>query len=61
VSDTFQIDSADLEKFRDATREEVRSLVRDFEQASGGETIYVLGLFDYVDWKTGNSMAIWVR
>jgi len=50
MSDAFQIDSADLLAFREATREEVRELFSGFRRDYPNETLYVLGLFDFVDW-----------
>jgi len=50
VSDEIAIDAADLLAFRETTREEVRSLFTELLRSFPGETFYVLGLFDYVDW-----------
>lgn len=50
MSDAFQIDSSDLLKFREATRDDVRRLFSEFQRDFGNETFYVFGLFDYVDW-----------
>jgi hypothetical protein len=50
VSDAFHIDSTDLQKFREATREEVRGLFSEFHRDFPNETFYVFGLFDFVDW-----------
>jgi hypothetical protein len=52
VSDAFQIDPADLLRFREATREEVRQLFTESQQEFPSETFFVLGLQCYCDWGT---------
>jgi hypothetical protein len=50
VSDTSQVESADLSEFREATKEEARRLFTDLQQKSPNESFYAFSLFDYVDW-----------